>query len=186
MVRDMSASAVPRIAVILASTREGRRGEGFAKWILKLLSERPGIEVELLDLRDYPIGAYTEAQMPGQVEKAYTDETLRRWSDKIHGLDGFLIVTPEYSHSYPGQLKNAIDHVHTGWWYKPVSFVSYGGSGNGVRAIEHLRGVAIEMRMVPTRGEVNLRLVGLELDETGAPKDAYYSRQAKAMLDQLT
>ncbi|HXK16968.1 MAG TPA: NAD(P)H-dependent oxidoreductase [Polyangiaceae bacterium] len=178
-------SVTPRIGVILASVREGRRGEGFARWILALLSERPDVEVELLDLRDYPIGAYTQTQMPPVVEKTYADETLRRWSEKIHGLDGFLIVTPEYSHGYPGHLKNAIDHVSTGWWYKPVSFVSYGGGASGARAVEQLRSVAIELRMVPTRGEVNIRLVGLELDEAGAPKDPFYGKQAKAMLDQL-
>jgi len=182
----MNDSATPRIGVILASTREGRRGEGFTKWILQLLSERAGVEVELLDLRDYPIGAYNLSQMPAMVEKAHADETLRRWSEKIHGLDGFVIVTPEYNHGYPGQLKNALDHVHTGWWYKPVSFVSYGGGGNGVRAVEQLRSVAVELRMVPTRGEVNIRLIGLELDEAGAPKDPFYAKQAKGMLDQLT
>ncbi len=174
-----------RIGVILASTRNGRRGERFASWVCRLLKERPGVEVELLDLREYPIGAYAHEQMPSAVEKTYVDETSRRWSEKIHGLDGYVIVTPEYNHGYPGNLKNAIDHVHTGWWYKPVAFVSYGGSASGARAVEQLRSVAVEVRMVPVRGEVNLRLIGLELDDAGTPKDPYYARTSKGMIDQL-
>ncbi len=176
---------VVRIGVIVASTRNGRRGERFASWVHRLLKERAGVEVELLDLRDYCIGAYAHEEMPPKVERTYADETARTWSDKIHGLDGYVIVTPEYNHGYPGNLKNAIDHVHTGWWYKPVAFVSYGGNASGARAVEQLRNVAVEVRMVPVRGEVNLRLIGLELDEAGTPKDSYYGRTSKGMIDQL-
>jgi NAD(P)H-dependent FMN reductase len=182
----MSTESSPaRIGVILSSTRQGRRGEGFAKWIHVLVAERPGVEVELIDLREYPLPAYAHQQMPNAMEKSYTDEVARRWSEKIHGLDGYVIVTPEYNHGYPGNLKNAIDHVHLGWWYKPVAFVSYGGTASGARAVEQLRNVAVEVRMVPVRGEVNIRLIGLELDDQARPKDPFYPKVAKAMIDQL-
>jgi NAD(P)H-dependent FMN reductase len=174
-----------RIGVVLASVRPGRRGEGFARWAHGLVKERPGVEAQLLDLRDFPIGAYSQEHPPSKAERAYTDEVPRRWSETIHALDGYVIVTPEYNHGYPGNLKNAMDHVHTGWWYKPIGFVSYGGGAGGARAVEQLRGVSIELRMVPVRGEVNLRLIGLELDDAGAPKDPFYGRTSKAMIDQL-
>jgi NAD(P)H-dependent FMN reductase len=89
-----------RIGVILASSRRGRRGESFAKWIHELVAERPDVDVQLLDLREYPVPAYEYEQMPPMVETAYTDEAQRRWSEAIHGLDGFVIVTPEYNHGY--------------------------------------------------------------------------------------
>jgi NAD(P)H-dependent FMN reductase len=109
-------SSLPlRIGVILASTRRGRRGEAYAKWIHEILAQRPDVEIELLDLREYPLPAYEHTEMPPAIEKAYQDESSRRWSEKIHALDGYVVVTPEYNHGYPGQLKNAIDHVHTGW-----------------------------------------------------------------------
>src|SRR5579859_7989866 len=53
-----------RIGVILASVRQGRRGERFSKWIHALIAERPGVEADHLDLRDYPIGAYTYEELP--------------------------------------------------------------------------------------------------------------------------
>jgi NAD(P)H-dependent FMN reductase len=179
----MSSNA--RIGIILASTRHGRRGEGFARWIHALLAERAGVDVELLDLREYPLPAYAHERMPTAVEKSYADDTARRWSEKIHGFDGYIVVTPEYNHGYPGNLKNAIDHVHTGWWYKPVAFVSYGGTASGARAVEQLRNVAVEVRMVPVRGEVNIRLIGLQVDDTGRPTDSLYPKMAKGMIDQL-
>jgi NAD(P)H-dependent FMN reductase len=180
-----NAPPLVRIGVILASTRQGRRGEGFAKWIHELVAERPDVVVQLLDLHEYPVPAYEHEQMPPMVETAYTGEAERRWSEAVHGLDGFVIVTPEYNHGYPGRLKNAIDHVHRGWWYKPVAFVSYGGTASGARAVEQLRNVAVEVRMVPVRGEVNVRLIGLELDDAGRPTDALYPKMAKGMIDQL-
>jgi NAD(P)H-dependent FMN reductase len=95
------------------------------------------------------------------------------------------VVTPEYNHSFPGQLKNALDTVYAPWGYKPVGFVSYGGFAAGARAVEQLRLVAVELRMVPVREEVNLRLVGLAADERGQPTDPLYARKANALLDDL-
>lgn len=174
-----------RIGIILASARQGRRGEGFAKWTQALVAERAGVDVELLDLRDYPLPAYAYEQMPPAIEKDYKDDLARRWSEKIHALDGYVMVTPEYNHGYPGNLKNAIDHVHLGWWYKPVAFVSYGGTACGARAVEQLRNVAVEVRMVPVRSEVNIRLIGLERGDAGQPTDPLYAKLAKGMIDQL-
>jgi NAD(P)H-dependent FMN reductase len=171
--------------VILASTRIGRRGEGFARWIHGLLAEREGVEVKLLDLKEWRLPSYDYEATPTAIEKSYPDATARRWSEQIAALDGYVIVTPEYNHGYPGQLKNAIDHVHTGWFYKPVAFVSYGGAAGGARAVEQLRNVAVEVRMVPVRGEVNIRLIGLSLDAEGRPADPFYAKRAAAMIDQL-
>jgi NAD(P)H-dependent FMN reductase len=174
-----------RIGIILASTREGRRGAGYAAWIQAVASRRERAAFELIDLRDYALPAYVYDKPPTAMETAYTDPVARRWSELIHGLDGYIVVTPEYNHGYPGQLKNALDHVHAGWFYKPIAFVSYGGGSAGARAVEQLRQVACELRMVPVRGEVNVRLIGVQLDEAGHPTDPYYARTSDAMLDQL-
>jgi NAD(P)H-dependent FMN reductase len=177
-----------KLGVILASTREGRRGEGYARWIHGLLSARSGsqgVETELLDLREWRLSSYDHAAMPPVAEKTYTDPTARGWVDKIAALDGYVIVTPEYNHGYPGGLKNAIDHAFTAWANKPIAFVSYGGTAAGARAVEQLRLVAIELRMVPIRDEVNVRLIGITLDEQGRPTEEFYAKRAAAMIDTL-
>jgi NAD(P)H-dependent FMN reductase len=181
----MSDGDTLRIGIILASTRRVRRGERYARWIHEILVQRPALDVQLIDLRDHRLPAYEAEEMPPAVERSYADPIAHRWSELIWGLDAYVIVTPEYNHGYPGQLKNAFDHVHVGWWYKPVAFVSYGGNAGGARAVEQLRNVAVEVRMVPVRGEVNLRLIGLQADDAGRPTDPYYVKQANAMIDQL-
>jgi NAD(P)H-dependent FMN reductase len=175
-----------RIGVILASAREGRRGEAFARWIHGLVAERSGVEVELLDLREWPLPPYLHRDSPVVAEKSFAPESLEgRWAGKIASLDGFVIVTPEYNHGYPGQLKNALDAVYGPWNHKAITFVSYGGFAAGARATEQLRLVAIELRMVPVRDEVNVKLAGYAADEQGRPADPAYARKAKAAVDDL-
>jgi NAD(P)H-dependent FMN reductase len=175
------------VGVILASVREGRRGEGFAKWIVALASERPDLSVKLLDLREWALPPYPHKDTPTVAEKSYEAGTLmQRWAHEVSSLDALVIVTPEYSHGYPGALKNAMDIIYAPWNYKPVGFVSYGGFAGGARAVEQLRLVAVELRMVPIRDEVNVRLLGYASDERGFPKDEIYGKRAATMLDELT
>jgi NAD(P)H-dependent FMN reductase len=173
-----------RIGVILVSVREGRRGEAIAKWIHRLAESK--CTAELVDLRDWPLQAYALKAMPTAAEAAYAADSLEgRWRDLVRGLDGFVIVTPEYNRGYPGHLKNAIDALYPSWSHKPVGFVTYGGFAGGARAAEQLALVAIETRMVPIRDQVNVKTIGLATDEHGAPSEEIYSRRAGALLDEL-
>jgi NAD(P)H-dependent FMN reductase len=52
-----------------------------------------------------------------------------------------VFVTPEYNHSTPGALKNAIDFLYREWNNKAAGFVGYGVIG-AARAVEHLRLIA--------------------------------------------
>jgi NAD(P)H-dependent FMN reductase len=175
-----------RIGVILASVREGRRGEALARWIHELLAARPGVAAELIDLRDWVLPAYAHGDSPSVAERSFAPGSLeRRWAENLAARDGFVIVTPEYNHGYPSSLKSAIDAVYTPWNYKAVAFVSYGGFAAGARAVEQLRLVAVELRMVPVRDEVNVRLVGYSADERGHPADPIYAKKATAMIDDL-
>ncbi len=179
-------SSAIRVGVILASVREGRRGEAFARWIAEAVAERPDLVPVLLDLREWALPRYARRETPTAAERAYAPGSLEaRWRDAIAALDAFVVVTPEYNHSFPGQLKDALDAVYAPWNHKPLAVVSYGGFAAGARAAEQLRLVAVELRMAPVREEVNLRLVGLAADERGFPSDPLYARKAKAVIDDL-
>jgi len=174
------------IGIILASVREGRRGEAFAHWLHKLAAARGDFDAQLVDLREWPLPAYTSKLSPTMVEPTYAADSLEgRWVALVRGLDGFVVVTPEYNHGYPGHLKNAFDALYPAWNHKPIAFLSYGGFAAGARAAEQLSLVAIEARMVPVRDQVNLRLIGLAADEHGAPSEEIYGKRAHAMLEEL-
>lgn len=173
-----------KIQVILGSTRQNRFGDKPAQWIVKEISKRPNVTVELLDLRDYPLPFFDEPISPATSKGVYTLPAARAWADKIGLADGYIIVTPEYNHGYPAVLKNALDYVYTEWNNKPVGFVGYGVVG-GARSVEQLRQVVIELKMVPVRTSVNIVAFWNLLDESGNLKTEIIEKPATDMIDQV-
>lgn len=171
-----------KIQIILGSTREGRQGEKVARWIFELAKTRKDFEVELIDLLDWTMPFLNNPKPP--ITGEYDAET-KKWARKISEGDGYVIVTPEYNHGYPAVLKNALDYLYEEWNNKPVAFVSYGGSAGGVRAVEQLRGVVIELRMVPIRDEINIPFIRSAFDEQGNPLDEGMNKRAENVLGEL-
>jgi NAD(P)H-dependent FMN reductase len=174
----------PLIGIIVASTRDGRRGERVAAWFEGIARARDDIRCELLDLLEWDLPWYRDAVVPPRGEYS-APETLR-WAAAIAPLDGFAIVTPEYNHGYPAALKNALDHLYAEWNHKPVTFVTYGGSAGGVRAAEQLVQVAVELKMAPLRPQVHIPMAGriFGRDGTGAV-DQRHSDAAGVALREL-
>src|SRR5690606_24673029 len=117
--------------------REGRFADRAAQWIAEELAKQEDVIAEVIDLRDYEMPFFNEAETPSVKSKPYTHEAVARFTNKIAEGDAFVMVSPEYNHSTSGVLKNAIDWVSQEWNNKPVAFVSYGSVG-GARAVEHL------------------------------------------------
>jgi NAD(P)H-dependent FMN reductase len=146
---------MPRIGIILGSTRPNRNGEQVARWVYDIASQRTDAQFELVDLRDFPLPHLDEALPPSL--GLYQNEHTKQWAAKIESFDGFVFVTPEYNHGTSGVLKNAIDYLYAEWNNKAVGFVSYGAVG-GARAAEHLRLVVGELQMADVRQQVTLPL----------------------------
>ena len=145
--------SMPRIAVIIGSTRPARFADKPAQWMLKQAQAREDIEVELIDLRDHPLPFFDEIAtnmwMPSQNPEAL------RWQSTIARFDGYIFVVAEYNHSITGVLKNALDQAYKEWNRKPFTAIAYGGTG-AARALEHLRGIGVELQMVSTHAAVHI------------------------------
>ncbi|MET7329809.1 NAD(P)H-dependent oxidoreductase [Nonomuraea sp. NPDC005650] len=172
-----------RLAVIVGSVRDGRFGPTAATWFAGEAARRADLEVDLIDLADVPIGgAAPSMSPPAGVLTALSDLTPR-----LEAADAFVVVTPEYNHSYPASLKNAIDWHNAQFHAKPVAFVSYGGLSGGLRAVEHLRAVFAELHAVTTRDTVSFHGAWDCFGPDGLPKDPHGpATAAKTLLDQLT
>jgi NAD(P)H-dependent FMN reductase len=172
-----------KIKVILGSTRQQRFGEQPAKWITEKAKAK-GFDVELLDLRDYPLPFFDEPVSPSMIKEPYANPVVAKWTAKIAEADGFIMIAAEYNHGYTAVLKNAIDYVGKEWNKKPVAFVGYGSVG-GARAIEQLREVAAETQMAPVRNTVHLTNFWGALDEKGVMNFSAFEVAGDALLDQL-
>jgi NAD(P)H-dependent FMN reductase len=172
-----------KIAIILGSTRPGRRGEAIAHWVQKLAQERTDAQFELVDIAEYKLPLLDEPVPPSR--KSYTKAHTHAWSEKIASYDGYVFVTPEYNHSVSGALKNAIDFLHREWNNKAAGFVSYGGGAGGARAVEHLRLILAELMVATVRAQVGLGvLTDFEAYTTFKPLPQR-ADELKTMLDQL-
>jgi NAD(P)H-dependent FMN reductase len=145
-----------RLHIIIGSTRPSRAADLVAPWVIDRARNHEGFDVEVLDLRDWALPMFTETfETVGDFNNpTYSSPVVRAWNQKIAEADAFLVITPEYNHSVPAVLKNAIDSVFVSFAFrnKPIAAVGYsGGIAGGVRAIEHLAQIAVEAEMVPLR-----------------------------------
>ncbi|RSM42064.1 DUF4440 domain-containing protein [Amycolatopsis balhimycina DSM 5908] len=143
-----------KIGIVLGSTRPGRVGDQVAQWVHERAAHRGDAGFALIDLRDHPLPHLEE---PPGFSGGYQDERTRAFAAVVASCDGFVLVTPEYNHSVPGVLKNAMDHVYVEWNTKAAGFVSYGGVG-GARSVEQLRLVCGALQLADVAPQVTLPL----------------------------
>jgi chromate reductase, NAD(P)H dehydrogenase (quinone) len=109
----------------------------------------PDMSVKEFDIRGVPF-------YDGDVEAQGDPQAVTVMKSAISAADGILIATPEYHHSIPGVLKNALDWagrdtkgrgaVTCCLAGKPVGIIGAGGGAGTARAQLHLRQVLAETR----------------------------------------
>jgi NAD(P)H-dependent FMN reductase len=179
-----------KLLVIVGSTRPTRAADQVLPWLTAKIAEHAAFDAEIVDLRDWPLPIFGEHM--GTIgdfnDPTYSEPIVKAWNSKIKEADAYVIVTPEYNHSIPGGLKNAIDSVWISFGFrnKPVAFVGYSiGIAGGVRAVEHLAHVFIETESVPMRNNVIIPAVTSAFDEQGQPVNPMTNAAAGIMLDDL-
>jgi NAD(P)H-dependent FMN reductase len=146
-----------KIGLIVGSTRPNRFADVPVRWIVEGAAAHSDLHLEVLDLRDQHLPFYDEPASAYYTGGVYTKPEAEAWRRKIGALDGFIVTAAEYNHGPTAVLKNAFDSAAYEWNRKPIAFVGYGGVG-GARAIEHLRGVAVELQVAPIKQEVNIAM----------------------------
>ena len=175
---------MPKLHVILASTRPGRAGEPIADWFVSRAREHGAFDVELVDLADVALPMMDEPNHPRL--RRYEHQHTKDWSATINAADAVVMVTPEYNYGYPAPLKNAIDYLHFEWQHKPVAFVSYGGVAAGTRAVQQLKQVVTTLKMFPLFEAVSIPFHAQFIDDEGVLQaNDVMEGAASAMLDEL-
>jgi NAD(P)H-dependent FMN reductase len=171
-----------KVAIIIGSTRPGRKAEAVARWVHDLAAKRGDAEYEVVDIQDFDLPLYDEPVPPARQQ--YTKPHTKAWAAKIASFDAYVFVTPEYNHGPSGALKNAIDFLYREWNNKAAGFVGYGSAG-GTRAVEQLRQVMGELLVADVRAQVALSLsTDFEHYTTFKPAPSH-ERSANVMLDQV-
>jgi NAD(P)H-dependent FMN reductase len=151
-----------RLALLTRNLEPGRFGTLVTRWFVREVERAGDFKLDLVDLSVVP-----PACLPDRIDEA----------------DAVVIVTAEYNHAYPGDLKTAIDVVRRPWYAKPVAFVVYGGRSGGLRAAEQLRLVFAELHAVTIRDTLGFHEADFTAD--GEPTDPTTPAAAAAQLAQL-
>ena len=137
-----------RIGVIVGSTSSTSINRFVSSHFASIAPE--GVEFVELDWSALPLYRQDyDADFPA---------VAHAWKDSIAAVDGVIIVTPEYSRSLPGALKNAIDWATrpygTGSFNgKPVAIMGVSGGPIGTAAAQqHLRAILGHYN-APTMGQ---------------------------------
>jgi NAD(P)H-dependent FMN reductase len=171
------------LAVLLGTSRVGRRSADVARLVLTELGRRAGVRVELLDLADYDFPV-----MRHRLDQADQPPLgLREFSGKLARADGLVIVTPEYKNGYPGALKNALDYLDRGIFdRKPLGIATVSsGWGGGLNCLAQLRLVCLAMGGVPIPASFPVARVQEAFDEQGEVRDPGVRRRLGPFLDEL-
>jgi NAD(P)H-dependent FMN reductase len=154
---------MPKLMVVIASTRPTRVGLAVGRWFVDRAAERASFDVDVVDLAELDLPFMDEPEHPRFAR--YVHDHTKRWSARVAAADAFVFVTPEYNHGYNAPLKNAIDYLLHEWGHKPVGFVSYGAVAGGTRAVQQLKQVVTAVRMTPLLDAVYIPWVQQHLDE---------------------
>ena len=174
-----------KLGVIIGSVREGRGGTAVANWFVERAKAHGAFDVSVLDLKEIALPIMNEPHHPRL--KQYVHESTKAWSATVSAHDAFVFVTPEYNHSTPPAVINALATVALEWNYKVAGIVSYGGPSGGIRAQQMLKITLQALRMVVVMESVPLPFYTQLIDkETGVLKpNEMQEKGAVAMLEEM-
>jgi NAD(P)H-dependent FMN reductase len=176
----------PKIGVIVSSVREGRFADRVVEWFMPIANARDDLTFEIIDLKDYPLPFYDEASLPAMGGPA-KNEVANKWRAKLAEMDGFVLITAEYTRGPTAALKNALDWAYGEWNRKAAAFVAYGSAG-GARAVEQLRSNLVELQMTPVRHAVHIgggEFMAMLMQGKTFADFPHYDKNASETLDHL-
>jgi NAD(P)H-dependent FMN reductase len=172
----MSNSRPLFIPVILGTPRRGRMSEHVAAFVLSEVKKVSGITTELIDITTIPL----------PVDGAGEDIKDQKFSSLCNSADAFIIIAPEYNHSYPGLLKHVLDTNLKEYIHKAVGIVGVSaGPFGGTRVVQSMLPVMRELGLVTIFWDGNFSQVQKVFDPSGRLLDQAYPRRLEKFIKEL-
>lgn len=156
------------LPVLLGTVRHERKTLRVARFVAQGLAARPGVETRIFDPAEWPFGNLVVREWEMEPQPPAVGEFVR----EMARADGFVVVAPEYNHSFPGALKNMLDALFDEWNRKPFALVGTGGVSGGIRMIEQLRPVISGLGAITVPASVAVQFVGKTFADGGPVADA--------------
>jgi len=174
---------MPRLMIVVASSRPGRVGLPVAEWFREIATKDDSFEIDFADLAEINLPFLDEPDHPRL--RHYQHDHTKAWSRRVEAADAFAFVTPEYNYGMPATLLNAMDYLVHEWQYKPVGFVSYGGVSGGTRSVQMAKQVATTLKMFALPEAVNIPFVSQYLKDGRLDANDVTVKAAQSVLKEL-
>ena len=175
-----------KLLIVLSSVRKGRAGEKVANWFTDYVKKDGRFEPTVVDLKELNLSYELPEKLASAVQNSeYDEEEDRKWAGIVNDADAVVFVVPEYNHSIPASLKNAIDHLYGEWNDKPVGVVNYGASSVAFSFVAFwIPATWVKMDVVGPR--VSIPEIWSAFDDQGNLKHAdYHEYEANGVLGAL-
>lgn len=172
-----------RLAVVLGSVRPNSVGKSVAKWLVSTANSVENVHAEFVDLAEFALPVFAEELPPSMATPQ--DPAGVRFNESIRSFDAVIFVSPEYNHSIPGALKNAIDFLQpAALAHKAVGLVGYSFYG-GIRPVEHLRNILATFQAGVVTPQMSLSLIHDFANKTEFTPAARHQDEALRMIQAM-
>jgi chromate reductase len=175
----VTADSPLRVVAIVGSLR----GASLNRALLDAARELapPDLAIEPAEIGDLP---FFDADLEARGDPL----PVRRLKAAIAKADALLVVTPEYNHSLPAVLKNAIDWASrpspaSALAGRPVLIMGASSGRSGAKhALAHAADVLAHTRMIPFERRLGVPLAGDLIDADGRLADAAVRAELAGLL----
>tara|TARA_B110000014_G_C20096996_1_gene575153 strand:- start:368 stop:943 length:576 start_codon:yes stop_codon:yes gene_type:complete len=154
-----------KISIIYGSTRDGRLGIRFAKYLKKEFINRK-VEAVLIDPLDIKLETLTKRYSDYDTDTA--PKGLENIHQELESSDAFVIVSAEYNHFMPPALVNLLNHFYNEYQKKPSAVATYSVSPfGGVRVSSPLRSFLAQLGMPPISSMIHAPFINKNFNNEG-------------------
>ncbi len=164
------------ILIISGSLRKGNYTQYVSQFLFELLEKKQELEPSIIFPKDLNLTWDNEGY---EVNLAKLDKATAK-------ADCYILVSPEYNHSFSASLKYILDTSPKGFKKKPVAIVGVSsGPFGGTRMIESLTPVLRYFSMYVSGVELNVSNVQEEIVDEKFKDPKKWEKRAEKMINEL-
>ncbi|TPR37815.1 NADPH-dependent oxidoreductase [Apilactobacillus micheneri] len=184
-----------KINIILGSSREASLGKNLFKYLKNNKTKYESqidAELNFIEIGQYELPFFYEALPPMGNKNRHLPAKQQQWVDDMYSADGYIFLTPEYNHSFPAVIKNAIDYLSNQISNKAVLTMTYANNSRGGQfgGLE-LNSVLTRLNAFVIPQNVSIGNVQKNFDEDGhfledAPSKDFYEKKLNQSIKKIS
>ncbi|MEJ6400939.1 NADPH-dependent FMN reductase [Nicoliella lavandulae] len=182
------------INIILCSSRENSLGANYFNYLKQNQAsfvKETGTDLKFIKIGDYHLPFFYETIPPMNNSNRQLTSNEQAWIDDMRNASGYIFLTPEYNHSVPAVIKNALDYLAHEGDSKPAKLVSYSNNSRGGQfGANELAPILMKLGLIVLPNFAAIGNVDKNFSEDGslltdAPSKEYYIKKSDQIINEI-